>query len=190
MGKENKAIFEGSLPHIADKLVKAVRELMKVAKSEEDLRVGFEKILEPILNELEVKNIPRYERASVEAKTVYRGRPDAVHGQVIIEYEHPRSFSSRRKIQHAYDQLVNYISAEARSSKITQLAGVGFDGESIFFVKYSGRENKAVDKTKFTIQGPYPFTPETARRGFFTSLLGLYLSISELLLAFLLLLKI
>lgn len=141
--------FEESLPKIADKLVGAVIELMREAKTEEDLRIGFEKLLEPIRKTLGIQILPRYERASAEAKTVYRGRPDAVHGQVIIEYEPPRVFSSKRNIEHAYNQLVDYISAEAQSSKITQLVGVGFDGESIFFVRYQDKESKKIDKTKF-----------------------------------------
>lgn len=158
-----KSNLRDSLPIIADILVKEVSEVMKKAKTEEDLRIGFEKILEPTLKELGIEISSRYERASTEGKTLYKGRPDAVHGQVIIEYESPRSFSSNRNIEHAYNQLVRYLSGESQSSRITQLVGVGFDGESIFFVQYRGEEKKAIDKTKFIRQGPYSFDPESAR---------------------------
>lgn len=35
-------------------------------------------------------------------------------------------------MDHAYEQLVNYLSDEAKETKLTQLVGVGFDGEQIF----------------------------------------------------------
>jgi SAM-dependent methyltransferase len=127
------------------------------------LKIGFEKILEPAQKSIGVETKPRYERLGAEAKTVYQGRPDAVHGQVIIEYEPPKAFSSNRAMIHAFNQLVDYISAESRSSALNRLAGVGFDGYSIFFVKYQGKPNGPVNKESFVRQGPYPFNPETAR---------------------------
>lgn len=127
------------------------------------MKIGFEKILEPALKSIGVETKPRYERLGAEAKTVYQGRPDAVHGQVIIEYEPPKAFSSNRAMIHAFNQLVDYISAESRSSALNRLAGVGFDGYSIFFVKYQGKPKGPVNKESFVRQGPYPFNPETAR---------------------------
>ena len=142
------------------------------------MKIGFEKILEPALKSIGVETKPRYERLGAEAKTVYQGRPDAVHGQVIIEYEPPKAFSSNRAVLHAFNQLVDYITAESRSSALNRLAGVGFDGYSIFFVKYQGKPrpsflraihegrgkpNGPVNKESFVRQGPYPFNPETAR---------------------------
>jgi len=59
--------------------------------------------------------------------------------------------------------LLNYLSDEAKETKLNQLVGVGFDGEKIFFVQYQDKNGKAVDKTKFFIRGPYDFTPESAR---------------------------
>ena len=146
-----------SLPKLADGLVSATKNLLREAKTEEDLRIGFEKLLEPIRLELNLKSTPKYE------KSVYSGRSDAVHGQVIIEYEPPKSFSSKRNIDHAYEQLVNYLSDEAKETKLTQLVGVGFDGEQIFFVQYQDKNGKKIDKAKFFIRGPYNFNPESAR---------------------------
>ena len=39
-----------SLPSLADALVVDTKKLLKTARSEEDLRIGFEKLLEPIKN--------------------------------------------------------------------------------------------------------------------------------------------
>ena len=141
-----------SLPILADELILGVENLLREAKSEEDLRIGFEKILEPIRSELNLKSTPKYE------KSIYNGRSDAVHGQVIIEYECPGAFSSRKNIEHAYEQLKKYISSESKKTKIIQFVGIGFDGRRIFFVrKY---KDKWIKEPK---EGAYDFTPETAK---------------------------
>ena len=132
---------------LAESLVLETRNLLQKAKTEEDLRIGFEKFLEPLKAELNLKSIPKYE------KSIYSGRSDAIHGQIIIEYEPPKSFSSKKNIEHAYDQLVNYLSGEAKQTKSKQLVGVGFDGEQIFFVQYP----------LLSIRGPYDFNSESAR---------------------------
>lgn len=147
----------------------AVADLMRRAKSEEDLRIGIEKLLEPLLKSIGIEVEPRYERMG--AKTIYRGRPDAVHGQVIIEYEPPRAFTPERAVQHAHEQLVGYLTAEAQSQAaapadaLKRLVGVGFDGESIFFVQYRARENgkKKIEADAFARLGPFPFDVESAR---------------------------
>jgi len=146
-----------SLLNLADTLVSKTKNLLREAKTEEDLRIGFEKFLDPIKDELNLKTIPKYE------KSVFSGRSDAVHGQVIIEYEPPKSFSSKKNVEHAYEQLVNYLSDEAKETKLTQLVGVGFDGEQIFFVQYQDKNGKKIDKGKFFIRGPYDFNQESAR---------------------------
>ena len=159
MNKDQKNYnkLQDSLFKLADNLVICIQKLIRQTKTEEDLRIGFEKLLEPIKNELGIRSEPRYE------KSVFKGRSDAVHGQVVIEYEPPKSFSSKRNIENAYNQLLDYLSGESKDSKITQLVGVGFDGEQIFFVQYQGKENKTIDREKFFKRGPYSFTPESAR---------------------------
>lgn len=170
-----------SIIKIADKLVTSVGELMREARTEEDLRIGVEKLLDPLLKNIGVELNPKYERLGSAAKSVYRGRPDAVHGQVIIEYEAPGTFSSNRSVIHAYDQLVDYMVAEAQSRKIdplgslNRLVGVGLDGRYIFFVQYSRKKNRirtTIDGSAFIRQGPYPFEPESART-FLTNLRAL-----------------
>jgi methylase of polypeptide subunit release factors len=161
-----------SLIQVAHKLVGSVNELLRTAQTEEDLRIGFEKILHPVLKSIGVESEPKYERLSAEAKTIYRGHPDAVHGQVIIEYEPPGAFSSKRAVLHAHEQLVDYMMAEAQARKIysigllNRLIGVGFDGHSIFFVQYPRKKNgntATIDKALFIHSDLHPFTPESAR---------------------------
>ncbi|MEW6386941.1 MAG: N-6 DNA methylase [Thermodesulfobacteriota bacterium] len=170
--KNSNLEHQESLQRVADSLVGATQELMRGAKTEEDLRIGFEKILAPILKSIGVESPPRYERLGAEARTIYRGRPDAVHGQVIIEYEAPGAFSSESAVVHAHDQLVNYMSAEAHGHKadplslLNRLVGVGFNGAVIFFVHYQQRKKAkktTIQKDAFMRRGPYPFNLESAR---------------------------
>ncbi len=163
---------QDSLRQVADSLAGYTRELLQAAVTEEDLRVGFEKRIEPLLRSIGVECQPKYERMGVGARTVYRGRPDAVHGQVIIEYERPDAFSAERAVLHAEDQLVNYMSAEAEGQKtqpaaaLRRLVGVGFDGRSMFFLHYLRRGNAnrgAIDRAGFMRRGPHPFDAESAR---------------------------
>jgi type I restriction-modification system DNA methylase subunit len=158
---------DDSILKAADKLVIAANDLLRTAKTEEDLRIGFEKVLEPLCIGLGIKSSPRYE------KSIYSGgRSDALHGLVIIEYEPPKAFRSKKLIDHAFSQLFDYIYGEAKGTKETlflfdpKFRGVGFDGEQIFFVQYRGDKNKAkikLEKDEFILIGPYPFDPQSAR---------------------------
>ncbi|MCK4294450.1 MAG: N-6 DNA methylase [Planctomycetes bacterium] len=160
-----------SLREIAEKLVRATNRVMQRAKTEEDLRIGFERALGALIEGAGFRFAERYERLSAEAKTVFNGRPDAVHGQVVIEYEAPGAFSSKRCVDHAFDQLVDYLTAEAKGSgkeKVegpVRIVGVGFDGSGIFFVRCRAKWKTAARKGRsldFTIDGPYVFDSESA----------------------------
>jgi SAM-dependent methyltransferase len=155
------------LVQVADKLVASTVRLMRTAKTEEDLRMGFEKVLEPLCLSIGVTLHSKYEKSIYES-----GRADVLHGQVIIEYEAPQAFRSQKWINHAYDQLIEYIQGEAKERKEAlflldpKLVGVGFDGEQIFFVQYQGEKKKLkirLDEKDFKLIGPYPFNPQSAR---------------------------
>lgn len=169
---EDINIKNTSLVQIADRLVKETEALAQKAKTEEDLRIGFEKILSPLLTELGIKSEPKYERLGADAAVAYKGRPDAVHGMVIIEYEKPGAFNSQKWVEHAHEQLVGYITAEATSTKATlfiedpKYIGVGFDGTQVFFTKYKGNKTSLkseVNPKDFVYDGPYKLDVENAR---------------------------
>lgn len=157
---------KSSIYKLSDSLISGTAKLLHRTKTEEDLRIGFEKLLEPTLKELGIKPNPRYEKSIYNA-----GRSDALHGQVVIEYELPNSFKSPRVVTHAYNQLVGYIQGLSKSEKETlflfesNFVGVGFDGNKIFFVRYRG--NKYIPKTElddkdFILIGPYDFNEQSA----------------------------
>jgi type I restriction-modification system DNA methylase subunit len=140
-----------SLKSLADSLVDKIKKLLNIAKTEEELKIGVEKILEPIKEKLKIKSIPRYE------KVVYSGRSDAVHGQVIIEYKPPKSFDLKKNVSDAYEKLKKYLSAEAEKTEANKLIGVGFDGYRIFFVKW--KQNNWIKEPEFDT---YDFDTRTA----------------------------
>ena len=157
-----------ALPIVADRIVSQTNSLMRTASTEEDLRIGFEKILEENLKGIGVRSEPKYEKSVYKVKL----RSDAIHGQIIIEYENPRAFKSERWVKHAYEQLVDYICGEAGANDDSlflfdpKYIGVGFDGEQIFFVHYQGDKQSPkskYDRADFGLIGPYPFSPESAR---------------------------
>jgi methylase of polypeptide subunit release factors len=161
-----------SLASIADKLVEAARKILREAKTEEDLKIKFERVLGPLVESAGITFDERYERGSAEAKTVLKGkRPDALHGQVVVEYEPPEAFKSKRSIEHAYEQLVEYMTAEAKGAGKDEIAGpvgivgVGFDGSSVFFVRCRSKGNPSKGKPdgfEFVMDGPYMFGAESA----------------------------
>lgn len=160
-----------TLRNIADKLVSSTKKIMRSAKTEEDLRIGFERPLGNLLENAGFKFDERYERLSDEAKSIFRGRPDAVHGQIVIEYEAPNTFSSKGGVDHAFEQLVDYVKAEVKASGKDsgkgpiRIVGVGFDGSSIFFLKCrsggktGSRKEPVLD---FILDGPHKFDSESA----------------------------
>jgi hypothetical protein len=170
IGKSKEAGI--SLASAADKLVKAARQILRQAKTEEDLKIKFERVLGPLVESAGIVFDERYERGSAGAKTVLKGkRPDALHGQVVVEYEPPEAFKSKRAIEHAYGQLVEYMGAEAKGAGKDKTAGsvgivgVGFDGSSIFFVRCRSKGKVAKEKAEgfeFTMDGPYMFGLESA----------------------------
>ncbi|MCX7998019.1 MAG: N-6 DNA methylase, partial [Leptospiraceae bacterium] len=139
------------LPKLAEKLLTQTKNLLLKINTTQDLKIGFEKLLEPIKAELNIESFPLYE------KSIYKGRLDALHGQVIIEYEPPSSLRSTKNINHALEQLLNYLSNEEKDNT-TQLIGIAFDGERIFFVK---KKNEKWTKEPET--DTYEFNSETAR---------------------------
>ncbi|OIO54064.1 hypothetical protein AUJ46_03990 [Candidatus Peregrinibacteria bacterium CG1_02_54_53] len=145
-------------------LVRSAADIMRTAKTEEELRINFEKKLSPVLEDIGIKG-SRYERHTGKTASEYRGRPDAIHGKVIIEYEPPASFGKKGVVEHAEEQLHGYLSAEGyvqgsdAKTLFERPVGVGFDGEQIFFVQFSDNAKKQ----EFVRHGPYPFDVESAR---------------------------
>lgn len=159
--------FPETLNEVASLLVKVAANLCKTSTTEEDLRIGFERQLIPLLEGIGVPMRPQYEKTILK-----QGWSDAIHGQVIIEYEKPEAFRSNRWVEHAKEQLVRYIIGETKANKSgsflhePKMIGIGFDGEQIFYVHYAGDKAKPsveVNQSEFRLYGPYKFEISNAR---------------------------
>ena len=72
------------------KLAQEIKQRAQEASNEEELKIGFAVILEPILRSWNIK--PAYERYSAGVRCVISGvRKDALYGTVILEFN-PRTY--------------------------------------------------------------------------------------------------
>ena len=124
--------------HIAESLTRDILEVAKGAKSEEELRIGVEKLLEPALKELGIESTPQYGR------TIIRGKPDAVYGHVTIEYEKPGKLGTTGGLTETTSQLARYLSEAAtqyggkKEDALRKMIGVSLDGFQILFLRHKG----------------------------------------------------
>lgn len=145
-------------PDITSITRKFLRVLEK-STSEEDLRIGIEIVLHEAIPDLPT---PRYEKA-VKA-SAFRGRADAVHRGLVIEYESPRSMRKAPKREHALDQVREYLAvislgdqgnprglepgvlisdisySQEQEEALAATVGLATDGESFIFVQRQGRK--------------------------------------------------
>jgi type I restriction-modification system DNA methylase subunit len=169
---------------LSKELARTVLDLAELptTKTEEDVRIGVEKALGPVLTKLGINIAGEYERTVLGG-----GRQDAVYGKVIIEYEPPRSFKYPRNVDHCQKQLRDYLLASTKAyaydrvEALKKLIGVGLDGSKIFFLRFTDRLRQAdlpslgflpfaPQLNLFKVEGikggfqrlaPYPVTPET-----------------------------
>jgi hypothetical protein len=141
-------------------ITKRLAKNVASCSSEEDLRIAVEIILREAIPDLPT---PKYEKAV--RTSAFRGRADAVHHGVVIEYEKPRSMRSARVREHAVKQACDYLTgfalvdsagkaAETPASyaagkavysqdeeeRLAANVGLAIDGETIVFIQ---RRNKS-----------------------------------------------
>ncbi|MDI3341039.1 MAG: N-6 DNA methylase [Sphaerobacter sp.] len=161
-GQDIKGVARTLAENIRDAATKAR------GRSEEDLRIRVEQVLEPAIKALGIDIDPRYERTYARG-SAYRGRSDAVYGHLVIEYEPVGTFQSRYGVQRAAQQLDGYLRAEIQSEirrepgleDLRRAVGVGLDGERIFFLRYrQSRSEVEADATPVPLQTTLPLFPE------------------------------
>lgn len=139
-------------------LAKALREAIKGAASEEDLRVEVEVVFRQALPDLPKA---KYE-ASIKTSS-FAGRADAVHQGVIVEYKKPRRLRSAAERTETISQLSGYLETVAlgedaetgsdsgysqkQEERLAGFVGVATDGERWLFIQRRGR-SWAVDEEK------------------------------------------
>ncbi|HAL61970.1 MAG TPA: hypothetical protein DCP08_06145, partial [Chloroflexi bacterium] len=133
---------------LAQQLSQEIARVAQWSDTEEDLRIGVEKALDPVLQALDITTHPRYERATSTA--FYGGSTDSVYGHLIIEYERPGKLSTKKGQEETIKQLVKYLNAEAsrygekqKETALKRMVGVSLDGFQILFVRYTGTKARA-----------------------------------------------
>ena len=118
------------------KLAQEIKQRAQEASNEEELKIGFAVILEPILRSWNIK--PAYERYSAGVRCVISGvRKDALYGTVILEFKSPGKLKSEREFEKAKEQVKKYIRSEAVDSRYYgRYFGVLTDGYQIAFVRF------------------------------------------------------
>ncbi len=94
-----------------DKLAKDIHKAARAARTEEDLKMRVEPLLQAAFRESGIDvDIAQYEKTTaLTAK-----RMDAVYGYLVIEYKAPGKLGNSRSREAAIKQLQNYLDEEAR----------------------------------------------------------------------------
>jgi len=157
-------------------LVEDIQKVTLKAKTEEDLKMGMEPILQKTFKKMGIDiSSVRYEKTS----TSFRGRPDAVYGFLTIEYKAPGKLSKKTDIKVATEQLQRYLGEQAidfgqrKEDFLEKAVGVATDGKHILFLRFTKvptvlltpmpiEEVQAVlfplveARSGFQVLGPYP----------------------------------
>ena len=175
------------MPVDAGALAEAIRGVGQRAVTEDDVRIGVEKLLEPALARLGIVAQPWYERRIRRTVLTAPGKVDALYGQAVIEYKKPGKLSTARGVASARRQLEGYLlglagSGSQREAGLRRFAGIGLDGQSIFFLRYRGDRPSAEEegpkapltqlpllveeppKGSFSLSGPFFITEESVDR--------------------------
>jgi SAM-dependent methyltransferase len=143
------------------KLADEIQKVANASANEEDLRIGVEKLLGIFLKDLEIKGT----RGRYEYRLASGERIDALYGTVVIEYEDPKSFETKRKFDHAVGQAKDYIFTSSGSEDgASRYFGIVMDGFQIGFVRFRNKN--------WQVQGPVPVNEFTVSK-FIQSLQGL-----------------
>ncbi|MBI3575676.1 MAG: N-6 DNA methylase [Gammaproteobacteria bacterium] len=162
-----------------DKLAKEIHKAARSARTEEDLKMRVEPLLQAAFRESGIDvDIAQYEKTTaLTAK-----RMDAVYGYLVIEYKGPGKLGSTRSRESAIKQLQTYLEEEARrhgkhpEAFLEKAVGAALDGENIVFIRYSRKprilptpvpiEAHQIDffvapQQGFQAQGPFPIGPDS-----------------------------
>jgi hypothetical protein len=166
-------------PDSPEQLAEAVRRVAETAESEMDLQVKVSKLLDPYLSGISGASLEKYGHHA----TQFRGIQDALHGNLIIEYERPGKLAKRAGLEECLRQLREYLTQEAQAhgkeatAALKRMVGVGLDGQQIVFVRYRGKGAEVfipaekqrrqltffpdAESQGFYVDGPHPVMPES-----------------------------
>lgn len=100
------------------------------ARTEEDLKIGFESCFKKYLPYYGIEYNAAYETR------VKSGRIDAIFGHIILEYKEPNKMRTLEKYEEAAQQALGYIDLIATPGSRHRYIAVVLDGYHIGFVRY------------------------------------------------------
>jgi methylase of polypeptide subunit release factors len=117
-------------------LAKEIKERAQSSSNEEEVKIGFAIVLDPILRLWNIK--PAYERHASGVRCIVSGvRKDALYGTVILEFKAPGKLHNRKDFEEAREQVKKYIKSEAVTPEYYgRYFGVVTDGFQIAFVRF------------------------------------------------------
>jgi hypothetical protein len=117
-------------------LAKEIKERAQSSSNEEEVKIGFAIVLDPILKSWNIK--PAYERHASSVRCIVSGvRKDALYGTVILEFKAPGKLRNRRDFEEAREQVKKYIKSEAVTPEYYgRYFGVVTDGFQIAFIRF------------------------------------------------------
>ena len=118
------------------KIVEEIKERAQSSSNEEEVKIGFAVVLDPILRSWNIR--PAYERYASGVRCIVSGvRKDALYGTVILEFKAPGKLRNRREFEEAKEQLKKYIKSEAVAPEYYgRYFGIVSDGFQIAFVRF------------------------------------------------------
>jgi len=139
---------------LIEDLASRIRDVASSAANEEELRIGAEKLLEPLTRSYGIDFHPRYEKRIFQ----FSGRVDAVYGRIFLEYERPGKLSTKKGRETSWKQLSQYMVAEASSEgrpaeALKRMLGIALDGFHIVFYRYMS--------SRIKVKFPLPSLQET-----------------------------
>jgi len=138
-----------------EKVLTGIKQAVKRAKNEEELRHWVSKVLEDeVISKLE-EELKKNFTTRYEYTFISGARADALYGHVIIEYKAPGKLSRDSDIAKAKEQIVRYIKSRAEIEKEFKLFLGIIISDRIAFVRYDDR------KKDWILRGPYEINRET-----------------------------
>ncbi|WP_160162881.1 MULTISPECIES: Eco57I restriction-modification methylase domain-containing protein [Halorubrum] len=139
-----------------------VNSAARAADNEDELRIDVERAIRELASDLEMEVDPENER------TVLSGRPDAVYGDLVIEYKDPdhpgdwvdeayngRDENDNGLVDYMYDIAVERAhNLEEQEAILDQMVGVGTNGHKIFFCRYHPQQRvESIESGQATLSG-------------------------------------
>ncbi|MFQ6054683.1 MAG: Eco57I restriction-modification methylase domain-containing protein [Methanosarcinales archaeon] len=120
----------------ANALSNKIKEVASVSRNEEDLKIEIEHLLRNYYEKIGISYRPHHE------VIIATGRTDTLYGKVVIEYEAPRSFISKKKFEEAVKQIKRYLEGLSKGKEkiLSRYKGVVLDGYKIGFISYKANK--------------------------------------------------